>query len=671
MSRRQRPSAFEVSFPEEAEAYRAASEAAGSSRSQSVMSVSSVPSKRKNGDDGVGKKERPLPPSAHYEPHGHEVDPEKETEDLILPGEDDVNQDNQNDRDDKPIRVLRNFSIFDRKHMNEFVSLDFLEGPESIGREIVVVGYAKAYFEDRGDEDEGQEDDEDEGEEFVFLELSEVFQYTLDYGEPDDPVYILTSYAWYILDAPALAYAPFWQHFLGPKRVAQMVVSAALEVPPCSPEHFLTKLVNKVDSFGHTYVVQDLYDAAPEIYEAVLNHKKYDKLIKTSLIPRVIGDYIASTPKRPRISVQPTTHNQIPRNRPIGNPDILVQAKENQNATHVTPFIASLARGLVNENLQVVGSRLPEPDKSLLYRNKVKRCRRVKELLDRARKPRKEVDWKREDKLMQGYLKKVWVEGETYSVGDVILVPNGNHPFWEHPGKYGDPLEIPLEATIQDFFWFGRITFLDRNAHTAHLQWFEHGSGILLSELADDRQIFYTPYCESSVAFKSIVGKVNVHWNVKSEDMKSIDFHDFICNFMFNQHTGAFYDIAPEELDITKTVPPPDNCPSCLRHDLVQTDKESCITKDGRGFVNGFTYRGKKYHYEDFVLYYSKSESGRTGPANIGYIMEINVENGHKDVRKTVTCRKVGRIRDIERVLPGEVLRDEVRNCLCSLLRRD
>ncbi|KAJ3549561.1 hypothetical protein NMY22_g827 [Coprinellus aureogranulatus] len=256
------------------------------------------------------------------------------------------------------------------------------------------------------------------------------------------------------------------------------------------------------------------------------------------------------------------------------------------------------------------------------------------ELARQVIKLRKEVDWKREDKFMQGYLKKVWVEGEMYSVRDVILVPNGNHPFWEHPGEYGDPLGIPLKATIQDFFWFGCITFLDRNAHTAHLQWFEHGSEILFIELANDRQLFYMPYCESSIAFKTIVGKVNVHWNIKSKDMKSIDFHDFICNFMFNQHTGAFYDIAPEELDITKAVPPLDNCPSCLRHDLAQTDKESCITKDKRGFVNGFMYRGKKYHYKDFVLYYSKSESGKTGPADIGGS-------------------------DIERILPGEVLRDE------------
>ncbi|KAJ3521562.1 hypothetical protein NMY22_g12265 [Coprinellus aureogranulatus] len=404
-----------------------------------------------------------------------------------------------NDRDNKLICALQNFSIFDRKHMNKFVSLDFLEGLESIGHEIVVVGYAKAYFEYRAGKDEGQGDDEDEEEEFLFVELSEVFSYTLDYGKPDDPVYILTL-----------------------------------------PERFLAKFMDKVDPYGHTYILQDFYNVAPGVYNAVLHRDEHDALMKTALIQATLRDYTLSALKWPRVSIETPTCNQ-----------------KSVNTTHVTPFIAFLACGLVNENLQVVSSRLPEPDKNLLHRDKVKRCRRVKELLDRARKPRKEVDWNREGKFMQGYLKKVWVEGEMYSIGDVILVLNRNHLFWEEPGKYR---EIPLDAMIQDFFWFGWITFLDRNAHTAHLQWFEHGSRILLSKRADDRQLFYMPYCESSVVFKT---KCTLE-----------------C-FMFNQHTGAFYDIAPEELDITKTVPPPDNCPSCLWHNLACARRQRILHNKG------------------------------------------------------------------------------------------
>lgn len=130
----------------------------------------------------------------------------------------------------------------------------------------------------------------------------------------------------------------------------------------------------------------------------------------------VLKDYRSSAPKKPRVSPTTERHNQIPANRLIGNPDLSVLKTENQNATHVTPFIASLALGLVNETLRVVGSPLPQPDKNELQRNKAKRLKRVKELLDRARKEKRDVVWKKADRVRWGYLKKIQIEGETYSV---------------------------------------------------------------------------------------------------------------------------------------------------------------------------------------------------------------------------------------------------------------
>jgi DNA (cytosine-5)-methyltransferase 1 len=110
-----------------------------------------------------------------------------ETEDFALPGEE--FEPNERKGDNVPIRVLNNFTIFDRKHQNELVSLDILGMDDAAGRELVVVGYAKVHFEDREDEDEGQEDDLDEdGKEYVFLQLSAVFRYDLDYGKWDECV---------------------------------------------------------------------------------------------------------------------------------------------------------------------------------------------------------------------------------------------------------------------------------------------------------------------------------------------------------------------------------------------------------------------------------------------------------------------------------------------------
>lgn len=144
--------------------------------------------------------------------------------------------------------------------------------------------------------------------------------------------------------------------------------------------------------------------------------------MKSPLIKSILRGFISSAPKKPRVATTTATHNQIPANRLIGNPDLSVMKSENQNATHVTPFIASLALGLVNETLQVVGSPLPPVNKDEQYRNKVRRYKRVKELLDIARKEKKDVDWKKPDRVRLIYLKKVSIEGETYNVRSYLLL---------------------------------------------------------------------------------------------------------------------------------------------------------------------------------------------------------------------------------------------------------
>lgn len=146
--------------------------------------------------------------------------------------------------------------------------------------------------------------------------------------------------------------------------------------------------------------------------------------MRTPLIQSVLRGLLSSAQKKPRVANTATTHRQIPASRLIGNPDLSVMKSENQNATQVTPFIYSLARGLVNETLQVVGPPPPVPDKNEMHRNKMKRYKRVKELLDKARKKKKDVRWDKDDKVRNrsGYLKRVYVEGEPYNVRSYPLL---------------------------------------------------------------------------------------------------------------------------------------------------------------------------------------------------------------------------------------------------------
>jgi DNA (cytosine-5)-methyltransferase 1 len=96
-------------------------------------------------------------------------DPYRELEggnaDDIYEGYEDDNPSNSNNNDnDKPIRELYDFYIFDPKHQNELVSLEALEIDDGVDRSFEAVGRVKAHFV--SDEDDGQEDGlEDELEE--------------------------------------------------------------------------------------------------------------------------------------------------------------------------------------------------------------------------------------------------------------------------------------------------------------------------------------------------------------------------------------------------------------------------------------------------------------------------------------------------------------------------
>lgn len=87
-------------------------------------------------------------------------------------------------------------------------------------------------------------------------------------------------------------------------------------------------------------------------------------------------------------------------------------------------------------------------------------------------------------------------------------------------------------------------------------------------------------------------------------------------------------------------------------------------TSDENGAENGFTYQGQKYHYDEFVAYYS--DAGQ--PANIGFITGIKANAGREEDVGYVKCKRVGRIADLKDILPANVVGDEVRRTRPTLL---
>lgn len=132
--------------------------------------------------------------------------------------------------------------------------------------------------------------------------------------------------------------------------------------------------------------------------------------------------YLLSTapaPVRPRGQRNGLRNKHFPKNKAlIGNLDLAVLKAENQNPTHVTPRIAALAEGLVREELVVVGPPPPVRKKELVQIEQKKAYDHLCRLIVKAKKEKKDVDYRKEDRVSvhSEFYKAVEVEKETYRV---------------------------------------------------------------------------------------------------------------------------------------------------------------------------------------------------------------------------------------------------------------
>lgn len=94
-----------------------------------------------------------------------------------------LDEDSEDSSEDKPIRLLSNFCIFDPKHKNQIISLEELEKDDSdFDREVEAVGDVRSYV--LNDEDAGQEDDL--VDEFARARLTAIMRFTIDYTKEDE-----------------------------------------------------------------------------------------------------------------------------------------------------------------------------------------------------------------------------------------------------------------------------------------------------------------------------------------------------------------------------------------------------------------------------------------------------------------------------------------------------
>ncbi|KXN85700.1 DNA (cytosine-5)-methyltransferase 1A [Leucoagaricus sp. SymC.cos] len=752
---RRRPSAFEVSFPEEArleEARRKKKEEDEKERRrlEEILTRQHInPKKQKqkererlkqrekdqqNGrnlkrsvevgeedsEEDLESTSRPAKrlqldlPTEYYISRPDET---RETRDTFLEGEDelfsdddgDVDSDSESDRSRsrashpaqprrkeklKPIRVLTEFTIFDARHGNEYIVLSKIEEEDGVDRKFEVAGWVVPfYFDDDdlvgGDDDEGG-GRRDEEIEPVYMRVGPVLRYSVDWTKDKDPFYIETEHAWYILKMPTEKYARWYQAFYTPRRIAQLLISSALKRHRMGFEPFVRGILSiSMNIFGERFEEDDLWAAADIIHDAIEEAEQEDPTIRIRHVP-AISHILRSVPQPRTRARRPHLHGPASRLRihagllvDLRNPDLAVLKPENQNPTHVTPLIASLARGFVNEELVVIGPPPAKgPDDTMLNKERMAQLSMLWRLIERAKRGMLDVDWKKEDRITprSNYLRKISVGGESYKCplltlnkkpGDFVLVPHGKYgdrdltPVWPREHRH-----LPLTATISSYFWFARIMYIKNEEQIAHVQWLEHGSKTMLHELANPQELFFYNLC-NPVPLGSLITKVKVHLNpagsVKPDEYFVKYIHDKVLAtyVAIPRDYHQFLDQYTDLINKSTSGPILDHCPPCViaeevnhrmhwqyEHTPRRSDRGDRIGSDNKGIV----YAGNTYHIFDFVLYRAEK-----GPSHIGQIVDLAVPRIGTRTSMTLKLRKVGRIWNlVGKVVDfGEEMKDE------------
>ncbi|KAK7058661.1 hypothetical protein VNI00_002297 [Paramarasmius palmivorus] len=572
-------------------------------------------------------------------------DENPEDEDTILNGD-----------DDKPVRYLDHFVLFDSNRHNELVSLAALE-EEDVDSNVEAAGFVSTVHDN--DEDEGQEDDLSVTGESTqqYVKLGAVFRFTFDYTKKDAMFWIETEFSWYILGIPSSDYAKIYNDFIAVHYLAAYILSSVSESHTQVYDSFLEAL--KADTGIES---PDFRAVVPVIRDFLDHEDTSDEYSSSPIVQKLLGGKV----KKKKGAMRRTHHLTHTLRGRSGNLDLAVLRRKNLNPTHVTPFIGSLAKDLCLESLRVVGKEI-EPKVAIEQKRRRRLLPKLRELVSRRHENRKE--WRvvcSEDGPIsddgEQHSSSVDVNGETYEVGDVILTPIEDrslslstnltekddiaYHFWyvqdarlDHPNSYLPPR-------------FASIVYIIPSKNTAHVRWFDHGFHIAPQELANSQELFLHNDC-GDIPLYDIISCVRVKYIPPGEDIPKLPYDHYYCKFEHDHLSGAFTSFDYDVLRMTSQLPPPENCPVCVSRDQKEMDQGPREIDDGRAVF----YQGQSFHLHDFVLFRSVEEDQ---PARIGQISKIVFPKGqcHAD-NIEVELKRLGRIHVFGDHLPPKEMKDE------------
>ncbi|KAJ7269358.1 S-adenosyl-L-methionine-dependent methyltransferase [Mycena haematopus] len=624
-----RPTAWEVSFPDELEEELPQLEDLHISRTNtSVPNALKRKSEANDNNDALQRAtKRALRLSvAYYNPPRGLI---KETANYLAPGEDPHPNPGK-----KPDRVLYNFCIFEPSIKNELVSLEELETGDN-NRQFAAAGIV--LLNDEDEEDYGQEDGADATEinedgEGDHVRLDDIALCRFDYFT-DAPVFIETQFATYELRGPSTLYKPYWMDFLAPRRVARAVLLSAMAHSRETLDQFRIG--------APQFTNRDLREAVPYIRDEL--DENGNLLSRDCPLIKELLDSVSNADRRQRTRPRGRAN---PQRAFLGNPDLAVLKAESQ--THVTPLIARLAKGYFDETLQVVGPPPQIPTKAEIDAQRATAFRFLKECTSKAR-----IQERREAKVSfpsgrqyRQYAEEVAIGREVYKAGDFVCVRKGHYQNAPAPIL---TVDMPVDAQLEDFFWFARVVYFIVDSQKVHLQWLEHGTQIILQEMADPQELFLTMLCEDQ-PIVVIAGKISVVYSMSAPHKKT----QYFIRQVYKEQDISCTSLDTKEMNRVFQKPPPNNCLPCLQTDLYNTDADWKVLKEstaqGGKAVAGVAFQGQKYHSNDFFLY----NGGGSGPAQIGYMQGFLIPRNGTALPK-IQFTMVGRIGDLKGAQLGQV----------------
>ncbi|KAI4528179.1 S-adenosyl-L-methionine-dependent methyltransferase [Schizophyllum commune Loenen D] len=584
-----------------------------------------------------------------------------ETENLKVYGEESDSEDDDGDDDEVPMRLLRDFRIFKQDAPKEPVPFDQLvDEPEEELAQYSAAGLVEACVEEDSDEESSDSAESmHEAPPAQRIRLTDILEvdvhhcFAKSFAEPERPVeyryneniYLLTKHAWYKLDSPAASYRKHFQEFARQHRILQTLLTQAQKEARLTLEGFKT-LLDEMEDDGDAPQVssEDLDDPVvmahvqsflPKCARGLRVQRVpvIKKLLEQAQAPTLAGPTAsarvapkayapAAAPKK--VKAAPPTSQPVVRRRtvsasespePPDSDDSAPNVRKKGKAArmtdiHVEPTVKRVAQEYIDREISVTEHAASNAER--------------KDKHDATQYPIHNTDpheIKNGPLLMtdeQGrrFFQSIYMDRARYSVGDcVAIAPGADEDKVREQNAASMASQTPNRLANDSWCVFGIIRAIRKDErggeYQVHVQWFTHGSKMILQELAHSRGLFLLEHCDDILA-PTIKQKIEVDLWTRGEeraDDKAPDGQHYHCAHVFDPEKTSFT-TAPSEKDLAQlyeAYPAGMRCPSCClkegdtERERLENRWRNVLLSLGRGLPLGETvYLAPVRQYDNF-----------------------------------------------------------------------